>query len=59
MNWEFCVHSPSDQSALKRERPAYVVVLPWNLRDEVMQQLAYIREWGGRFVTAVPHLDIS
>ncbi|MCD6321487.1 MAG: hypothetical protein J7L77_00525, partial [Clostridiales bacterium] len=31
-------------------------VLPWNLRDEVMEQLAYIREWDGRFVTAVPEL---
>jgi hypothetical protein len=33
-----------------------VVILPWNLKDEVMGQLAYVREWGGRFVTAVPGL---
>jgi hypothetical protein len=39
-------------------RPDYVIILPWNLREEVMAQLAYIREWGGRFVTAVPKLDV-
>lgn len=44
---------------LKQTRPDYVVILPWNLRTEVIEQLAYIREWGGRFVTAVPSLKIS
>jgi SAM-dependent methyltransferase len=39
-------------------RPDYVIILPWNLREEVMAQLAYIREWGGHFVTAVPGLEI-
>jgi hypothetical protein len=41
---------------LKETRPDYVVILPWNLKDEVMQQLDYIRAWGGQFVTAVPEL---
>ncbi len=44
---------------LKQTRPDYVVILPWNLRTEVVEQLAYIREWGGQFVTAVPSLKIS
>lgn len=35
-------------------RPDYVLILPWNLKDEIMSQLAYIREWGGRFVVASP-----
>jgi SAM-dependent methyltransferase len=43
---------------LRHARPAFVVVLPWNLLDEVTAQLAYVREWGGRFVTAVPQLRI-
>jgi len=43
---------------LKIERPDYVVVLPWNLKNEVMEQLQYIREWGGQFVLAVPELEI-
>ena len=39
---------------LMRAQPDYVLVLPWNLRDEIQQQLAGIRAWGGRFVTPVP-----
>ncbi|MFZ4287630.1 methyltransferase domain-containing protein [Variovorax sp. HJSM1_2] len=48
-----------DESHLRAHRPSHVLILPWNLKDEVMTQLAYIREWGGQFVTAVPHLEIS
>lgn len=48
-----------DEPRLREERPDYVVILPWNLRDEVMAQLDYIREWGGQFVTAVPVLRIA
>lgn len=44
---------------LKKNRPDYVVILPWNLRTEVVEQLAYIREWSGQFVTAVPVLEIK
>lgn len=44
---------------LKENRPDYVVILPWNLREEVMAQLAYICEWGGQFVTAVPSLQVN
>jgi SAM-dependent methyltransferase len=44
---------------IRENRPDYVVILPWNLRQEVMTQLAYIREWGGRFVTAVPRLEVA
>lgn len=47
------------EARIAETRPEYVVILPWNLKDEVMQQLAGIRAWGGRFVTAVPALEIS
>lgn len=40
-------------------QPDYVLILPWNLKAEVMAQLAGIRSWGGQFVTAVPGLQIS
>jgi len=43
---------------LRKQRPDYVVILPWNLKVEIMEQLSYVRDWGGRFVTAVPELQI-
>jgi len=46
------------ESHLRESRPDDVVLLPWNLRDELMPQLAYVREWGGCFVTAVPSLKV-
>jgi SAM-dependent methyltransferase len=45
-----------DESALAGRRPQRILILPWNLQDEVIAQLAYARQWGARFVTAVPHL---
>ena len=47
------------EDRLIEERPDYVVILPWNLREEIMQQLAYAQEWGGKFVTAVPDLKLA
>ena len=43
---------------LAEERPDYVVILPWNLRNEIAAQLAYVRDWGGRFVVPLPSLDV-
>lgn len=48
-----------DEAHLKAHRPDLILILPWNLREEVMAQLAYVREWGGEFVTAVPALEVS
>jgi hypothetical protein len=48
-----------NEAHLKADRPDRVLILPWNLRDEITSQLAYIREWGGQFVTAVPRLEVS
>jgi SAM-dependent methyltransferase len=39
-------------------KPDYVMILPWNLKDEIMQQLQYIRDWGGRFVVPIPHVTV-
>ena len=47
------------EAHLKQNRPDYVLILPWNLRTEIVEQLAHIREWGGQFVTAVPSLKVS
>jgi SAM-dependent methyltransferase len=46
------------EEVLRADRPHFVVVLPWNLADEVTRQLSYIGAWGGRFVRAVPSLQI-
>ena len=43
---------------IKETRPDYVVILPWNIRHEIMEQLAYICEWGGRFVVPIPELKV-
>lgn len=47
-----------DESRLRDVRPDHIVILPWNLRDEITEQLAYAREWGATFVTAVPDLRV-
>jgi SAM-dependent methyltransferase len=39
-------------------RPDYVLILPWNLKDEVIKQLAVIRKWGGKFVVPIPKLKV-
>ncbi len=39
-------------------KPDYLVILAWNLKDEVMKQMSAIREWGGRFVILVPEVQI-
>ena len=43
---------------IRETRPDYVLILPWNLRDEIVEQMAYVREWGGRFVLPVPRVEI-
>jgi hypothetical protein len=48
-----------DERRLKDAKPDYVVILPWNLKAEIMQQLDYIKDWDGTFVTAVPQLEIT
>lgn len=46
------------ESKLREDQPDFVLILPWNLREEITAQLSYIRKWGGQFVIAVPHLVI-
>jgi SAM-dependent methyltransferase len=46
------------EDRLHAERPDYILILPWNLREEVSAQLAYAREWGAQFVVAIPQLQV-
>ena len=45
-------------SHLLETKPDYVLILPWNLKSEIMTQMNYVRDWGGQFVIAVPTLTI-
>lgn len=47
------------ETHLRETRPDFVLILPWNLREEIREQLAYISAWGAKFVTAVPQLVVT
>ena len=47
-----------NEQYLKDDQPDFVIIFPWNLKEEIIQQLAYIKTWGGKFVVAIPHLQI-
>jgi SAM-dependent methyltransferase len=48
-----------DPEKIKETRPDYLLILPWNLKDEIMGQMAEIRAWGGQFVIPIPALEIQ
>ena len=45
-----------DPARILESKPDFVVILPWNLKDEIIEQLQYIRDWGGRFVIPIPRV---
>lgn len=47
-----------NEQYLKDAQPDFVIIFPWNLKEEITVQLSYIKDWGGKFVVAVPHLQI-
>ena len=47
-----------NEQTLIDERPDLVIILPWNLKNEIIAQLSYIRDWGGRFVVTIPKLEV-
>ena len=47
------------EAPIRERKPDFVLILPWNLHTEVTEQLHYIRQWGGKFVTAVPTLRVE
>ena len=46
------------ESKLKMEKPDYVIIFPWNLREEILEQLKYVKDWGGKFVVPIPELEV-
>jgi hypothetical protein len=49
------IHHPD---RIRETKPDYIVVLPWNLKNEIMEQLKFVRDWGGRFVVPIPELAV-
>jgi SAM-dependent methyltransferase len=43
---------------LEQDRPDYILILPWNLKEEIVAQLSYAREWGARFVVPIPQVEV-
>ena len=49
------IHHPDK---IKETKPDYLLILPWNLKDEVIDQMQYIRQWGGKFVVPIPEVQV-
>ena len=47
-----------DPSRIRETRPDYILILPWNLKDEICEQMSFVREWGGRFVVPIPEVRV-
>jgi len=47
-----------DPDHVRRTTPDYLLILPWNLKDEVMRDMSYIRDWGGKFVVPIPEIEV-
>ena len=47
-----------DPAMIAKTKPDYVMILPWNLKEEIMEQLDYIREWGGKFIIPIPEAKV-
>ncbi|MDZ4720831.1 MAG: methyltransferase C-terminal domain-containing protein, partial [Roseiflexaceae bacterium] len=49
------IHAPEQ---IRETQSYYLMILPWNLNDEIIQQMAHIRGWGGKFVVPIPHVEV-
>jgi hypothetical protein len=57
--WLPASHIPVvNEDYLKERKPDYVVIFPWNLKDEIVKQLNYIKDWDGKFVIPIPELEV-
>ncbi len=52
-------HIPiKNPNEIKKTKPDFIFILPWNIKDEIMEDISFIREWGGKFVIPIPKVDI-
>ena len=47
-----------NEESIRARKPAFILILPWNLREEVIEQLSYVRDWQAKFVVPVPALRV-
>jgi hypothetical protein len=47
-----------NENEIRKSKPDFVIILPWNIKQEIIEQLKYIKEWGGRFVIPISKLEI-
>ena len=43
---------------IAKTKPDFVLILPWNLKDEIVSQMSFVREWGGKFVVPIPEVTV-
>ena len=47
-----------DEKQISMTKPDYILILPWNIKEEIIKQLSYVREWGCKFIVAIPQLEV-
>ena len=53
-------HIPiSHPDKIKTTKPDYLLILPWNIKNEIMEQMKYILQWGGRFIIPIPKIKVE
>jgi hypothetical protein len=45
-------------SKIAERRPDFILILPWNLKDEIIEQLSFVRDWGARFIVPIPEVVV-
>lgn len=47
-----------EESIISRTKPDYILIMPWNIKEEIMAQLKYVKKWKAKFITAIPSIKI-
>lgn len=47
-----------EESRIKEDKPEYILILPWNIKEEIMNQLSYVKDWGAKFLISIPQLEV-
>jgi hypothetical protein len=53
-----CKIEVKEESIISRTKPDYILIMPWNIKEEIMAQLSYVKKWNAKFITAIPSIKI-